>query len=150
MGNFSQIFFLKAHAHFLFLHLFSVFIINLNPKIDPLFSVIFQRLCILVQIKPIYHIFFTLFKLFKGCNSRPHSCTSAEVEPCMANLSLGASTSVANQTPTIQVTTRTKDSRFVTFYTLFLKSFCKPFPIFGIYDKTFIKIMYHKISFCYF
>lgn len=45
--------------------------------------------------------------------SRPHSSTSAEVEQCMANLSLGTSSStVTTQTATVGVTTRTKESRY--------------------------------------
>lgn len=45
--------------------------------------------------------------------SRPHSCTSAEMEQGLAGLSLGASGSnVSAQTPSVQVTTRTKESRY--------------------------------------
>lgn len=45
--------------------------------------------------------------------SRPHSSTSAEVEQCLANLSIGTSSNtVTTQTATVGVTTRTKESRY--------------------------------------
>lgn len=46
-------------------------------------------------------------------NSRPHSSTSAEVEQCLANMSVGTSSNtVTTQTSTVGVTTRTKESRY--------------------------------------
>lgn len=48
-----------------------------------------------------------------GGGSRPHSSTSAELEQCLANLSVGTSSStVTTQTSTVGVTTRTKESRY--------------------------------------
>ncbi|KAF5300151.1 hypothetical protein FQR65_LT09242 [Abscondita terminalis] len=46
-----------------------------------------------------------------SCSSRPHSSTSAEIESCMSNMTLGATSSVVPQSATVQVT-RTKESRY--------------------------------------
>lgn len=54
-----------------------------------------------------------LIVILTGCNSRPHSSTSAEVDQGMAALTLGPpTTNVPTQTSTVQVTTRTKESRY--------------------------------------
>lgn len=54
-----------------------------------------------------------MFSFLDG-GSRPHSSTSAEaVEQCLANLSIGPSSStVTTQTTSVGITTRTKESRY--------------------------------------